>query len=133
MTKLEAGRCTGTRARSAPLERPFGPAVPAARLGVVFLVVTIAGTLLPRAAAAQIASVAVTAQVTAPDEPVIPAALDLAASPTFADGAARPTGWTERPHPSRPFVTRYRLRNEPRTGSAGAGLMLDVVLDYVGN
>lgn len=100
------------------------------QVGVAFLVVTIAASASAEPATAQFASVAVTAQVAASDEPAI-RPLDYLPRATVDDPAVS-DGWTERAHPGRPFVTRSRLRSEPHTGQSDTGLVLDVVMDYTG-
>lgn len=101
-----------------------------ARTGVAFLVVTVAASAAAAPAAAQFASVAVTAQVAAPDQPVVAEFDSLAAM--LVDDLGTAPFWIERAEPRRPYVTRSRMRSEPRAGSSGAGLVLDVVMDYTG-
>jgi hypothetical protein len=105
--------------------------------GVAFLVVATAGGVTAPVAVAQIASVTVSARVVAPDDPVVhsslrpaePRSKRVARGPVPADAAPL----TIRPVPGRPAVIRTRLRSEPRTGMSGAGPVLEVILDYVGN
>lgn len=105
----------------------------AVRAGVAFLVVTLVGGVMAPTAAAQIASITVSAQVVAAGPAELPPAAELVSAHLTDIPAVDPELWTERREPGRAWVARSRVRNEPRAGSSDAGLVLEVVLAYVGS
>ena len=103
---------------------------PCVRLTVAFLVVAGAAAVKPPAVSAQFASIAVSAEVVASDDADLGTIVGAVLPQTDSTAA---DSWTEHVRIGRPAVTRTRLRNEPRTGQPGAGLVVDVIVDYVGN
>lgn len=106
------------------------------RAGVAFLTATITALSGAPTAAAQIAAITVSAQVVAVPQPEVLSAAELDPAQLSVADSARPDLWTERRTASQPWVIRSRLRrvrNEPRIGDSDAGLVLDVVLEYLAN